>query len=32
MQSVLLVLLRGCFKKAGVQLKGNVLCNEDEEY
>ena len=33
MQSVLLVLLQGCFKKVGIQFKrNNVLNNEDEEY
>ena len=33
MQGVLLVLLQGCLKKAGIQFKcNNVLFNEDEEY
>ena len=32
-QSVLLILLQGCFRKAGIQFKWyNVLCNEDGEY
>ena len=32
-QSMLLVLLQGCFKKTGIPFKGNnVLRNEDEEY
>ena len=32
-QSVLLVLLQGFFKKAGIQFKcNNVLRNEDKEY
>ena len=30
---MLLILLQGCFKKAGIQLKrSNILHNEDEEY
>ena len=32
MQSILLVLLEGCFKKAGIPFKRNMLHNEDEEY
>ena len=33
MQSVLLVLLQGCFKEADIQFKrSNVLRNEDGEY
>ena len=32
-RSVLLVLLQGLFKKAGIQFKcNNVLRNEDKEY
>ena len=33
-QSVLLVLLQGCFKKVGIQFEhnNNVLPNEDKEY
>ena len=32
-QSVLLILLQGWFKKAGIEFKrNNVLPNEDEEY
>ena len=32
-QSIILVLLQGCFKKASIQFKcNNVLCNENKEY
>ena len=33
MQSLLLVLLQGCFKKPGIQFKRkNMLLREDKEY